>query len=268
MSRPFVSLHGHAACCSCFQLASVHWMHGNSWSQDASRSAADDGELWSPARIELEYGSSMFLIHHVYASQIIQSISTQGILDANCYWGPWFLDGWWLNRLVTAWIRIAGPGCPFGDEKPVWQRSATISSEEALNQFILFFVVHIVLWGPAGLFAPLSVSRFYGYGSINSSLACFMTICLVRKMASFARVHRKQDAHLVSCQQPLLSSSLSLLLDKASLPNNLHCQKDSLEFKIHAFLVRALTEFASHDNPAKFSLGPQKMSLLPYPLES
>jgi hypothetical protein len=94
-----------------------------------------------------------------------------------------------------------------------------------------------------------------------------MTICLVRKMASFDRVHQKQDAHLVSCQQPLFSScSLSLSRWTTHLyPTICTAKRIRWHFKTHSFLVCVLSQnLHLHYSHAKFLLDPHKIVLLHY----
>lgn len=71
--------------------------------------------------------------------------------------------------------------------------------------------------------------------AMNSSSLRFTTICLVRKMASFARVHRKPDAQqfgVTSTTPPLVS--LSFAGRSISTPNNLQrpSPEDSLAIRI------------------------------------
>jgi len=92
----------------------------------------------------------------------------------------------------------------------------------------------------------------------NSTSLHFTTICLVRKMASFARVHRKPDAQQFGVTSTTPRFTLFWWMEHL-FPNNLQCpaQRIPLPFAFlnHAlFLVLSHTEFASPTPLHKISL--------------
>ena len=108
----------------------------------------------------------------------------------------------------------------------------------------------------AGLFAPLG---FWWLMALRIP-SCFTTICLVRKMASFARVHRKPDAQQFGVTSTTLPFTLFCWTGHL-YPTICSAQKDSLAIFILksqpsqcSLFGRICISIAS----AKFS-GPQKI---------
>ena len=135
----------------------------------------------------------------------------------------------------------------------VWSSS---SSKKSVSQFYFDLALQNRLFlNSAGLFAPL------GFWWLMALLipSCFTTICRVRKMASFARVHRKPDAQQFGVTSTTLPFTLFCWTGHL-YPTICSAQKDSLAIFILksqpsqcSLFRRICISIAS----AKFSPGPQ-----------
>ena len=138
----------------------------------------------------------------------------------------------------------------------VWSSS---SSKKSVSQFYFDLALQNRLFlNSAGLFAPLGFWWLMALRIPSSS--CLTTICRVRKMASFARVHRKPDAQQFGVTSTTLPFTLFCWTGHL-YPTICSAQKDSLAIFILksqpsqcSLFGRICISIAS----AKFS-GPQKI---------
>ena len=134
----------------------------------------------------------------------------------------------------------------------VWSSS---SSKKSVSQFYFDLALQNRLFlNSAGLFAPLGFWWLMALRIPSSS--CFTTICRVRKMASFARVHRKPDAQQFGVTSTTLPFTLFCWTGHL-YPTICSAQKDSLAIFILKPQCSLFRRICISITSAKFSPGPQ-----------